>query len=408
MGCNKLPQPQGLLKKMMDNILDNSYIKQPSFALSASLALLATVVGRKLQFQGIAPNLYILNIASSGGGKDMPQKKVKEFLVDSGNSRMVGTGSYTSDAGLTDRFNLNKSILDIVDEAGEELIKLSTSKSEYGSKMAAILTELYTSSTSKFLGRALKDGNVGEVDRPNLNILASTTPTGFAQGVTRSSIEKGLLGRFFVFVGDHNKPAQRIHKHTHLDAQTIASLQFWGNYKPPETSEKLGNINQEYLNIESTEEAEVALDKVFEEFDNLRRSTLTDNILLPVIARLYQQTLKIALLHAVSRAESNIPTVDYDDVVFAYHLVKYAFDDYAKLLDTTFAENKQEKVLKEVLRIIENNKKMYHSDLVCATKGLQNNQRDGIIKTLEEGRLIFKQFDTHVQEPIYYIKEENE
>ena len=403
MSCNNtLPIPEGLLKDMMDNILENSYVKQESFALSASLATLATIVGRTMQFQGIAPNLYVLNVAPSGSGKDAPQKKVKEFLVDANATKFIGTGSYTSDSGITDRLQLKPSVLDIVDEAGEELLKLNTSKTEYGSKMAAILAELYTSSTSTFLGRALKDGNVGRVDRPNLNILASTTPTGFAQGVNRASIEKGLLGRFFVFIGEYSSNAQRIKKHTRGGAKILNTIRHWANFKPPESSEEIGSVTQSYLNVESTEEAEDALNKVFNHLDDIRVNTNANDILLPVIARLYQQMLKITLLHAVSRAYDNIPIVDAQDVEFAYHLVMFAFSNYSKLLDENFSENYQEKLVKQVYKIITDHGKLFFSDLVRLTKGLNKNQRNGIIDTLEEAKLIIRDIDRSRNEQ-YFI-----
>ena len=52
----ELPKPTGVLAAIQDFILANSYIEQPAFALSAGLALLATLSGRKFEFEGVAPN----------------------------------------------------------------------------------------------------------------------------------------------------------------------------------------------------------------------------------------------------------------------------------------------------------------------------------------------------------------
>ena len=65
----ELPKPEGVLAAIMTYILKNSYIEQPAFAFSAALSLVATLSGRKFEFEGVAPNLYLLNVAPSGSGK---------------------------------------------------------------------------------------------------------------------------------------------------------------------------------------------------------------------------------------------------------------------------------------------------------------------------------------------------
>ena len=58
----ELPKPEGVLAAIMNYILKNSYIEQPAFCFSAALSLLATLSGRKFEFEGVAPNLYLLNL----------------------------------------------------------------------------------------------------------------------------------------------------------------------------------------------------------------------------------------------------------------------------------------------------------------------------------------------------------
>ena len=46
----------------------------------------------------------------------------------------------------------------------------------------------------------------------------------FPEGVTVSAIEKGLMGRFLIFIGDGNRKARREHP-TRLDHSVIGQLQ---------------------------------------------------------------------------------------------------------------------------------------------------------------------------------------
>ena len=85
----------------MTYILQNSYIEQPAFCFSAALSLLATLAGRKFEFEGVAPNLYLLNVAPSGSGKNAPQEKIKEVLIDR-NVIIYWVVDYVSDASLMD------------------------------------------------------------------------------------------------------------------------------------------------------------------------------------------------------------------------------------------------------------------------------------------------------------------
>ena len=141
------------LKTLHTTLLNNSWIKQPDLALGAILSLMSTLMSRKVVFQGLSPNLYILNISPSGSGKDKPQSFVKEILIDMRADSLLGAGDYVSDASLMDGLANKPVRLDILDEAGGILRTVNSSKSDYGGKMADILAELYTSSNTKYLGR---------------------------------------------------------------------------------------------------------------------------------------------------------------------------------------------------------------------------------------------------------------
>ena len=116
--CGGVPKSEGILKAVQDNINECSWIQQPQFAFSASLALLSTLISRKVEFQGMGSNLYILNIASSGGGKDACQKKLQEILIDCNAESLLGVGDYSSDAGITDSLANKPVRCDVIDEMG--------------------------------------------------------------------------------------------------------------------------------------------------------------------------------------------------------------------------------------------------------------------------------------------------
>ena len=123
---------KGIMTDVYNTILKNSWIKQPELSFGASLTLLSTLVSRKFVFQGMSPNLYVLNISPSGSGKDVPQQFIKKTLINIGADSLLGAGDYVSDASLMDSLSIKPTRLDVMDEAGGILKTVTKSKSEYG------------------------------------------------------------------------------------------------------------------------------------------------------------------------------------------------------------------------------------------------------------------------------------
>lgn len=407
---HELPLAEGVLQKLQSNILDCSWIKQPNFAFSASLIMMSTLISRKVTFQGMSPNLYVLNIAASGAGKDAPQKKVQEFIIDCNAEALLGAGDYVSDASLMDSLPHKPVRLDIMDEAGGILRSVNSGKSEYNSKMADVLAELYTSSTSKYLGRATAEGTKGSCYRPNVNILASTTPTGFQEGVSLRAIEKGLLGRFLIFYGSSDNRAERLKGLPHLDSDTINRLRFWNQYKADESEEhQINGIKQLVTELEATESANKKLDVIFKEFDDLRRSKKHSDPLLPIIARLYQQMIKITMIHACSRSDLCVPIINVDDINFGYLTMMHYYETIQDVIDKHIFNNSNEKNKLKILNVIKNNSFTGKREIYNASRDLNKRERDGILAELVDLQFIEavnKQVGTKYTTGYIYTNEE--
>ena len=403
----ELPRAKGVLAAIQKFILNNSYIEQPAFALSAALSVLATLGGRKFEFEGVAPNLYILNVAPSGAGKDAPQQKIKEVLALIKQDGLLGAGDYVSDASLMDGLAELPTRLDIIDEAGGLLRSVNKGGATFNGKMADILAELYTCSNSIFLGRMTAGGHKGRQVRPNVNLLCSTTPTGFQQGVSTEAIEKGLMGRFLVFKGEYGKPARRIENPYSLDKQTIKLLEILAGFEPPKSGKFIAEFEQKIFKVDKTKEANILLSGAFKEFDRLRRETDPMDKMLPIISRLYQQMLKIALIHSLSNMGFKDPIVDEDDVRFAYAMVKYFFEIIKELAENNIFRNKAEEDTNKVLLIIKSKGKkgISRRELSNNTRFLKARERDDIIKDLLDNNFIYlsleKKFDSKRSSQVY-------
>lgn len=399
----ELPKPEGVLAAIMNYILQNSYIEQPAFCFSAALSLLATLSGRKFEFEGVAPNLYLLNVAPSGSGKNAPQEKIKEVLIDAKCDYLLGSGDYVSDASLMDGLPESPVRLDIIDEAGGMLKSVNRGGATYNGKMADILAELYTTSTSIFLGRQTAEGNKGRALRPNVNLLCSTTPTGLSEGVTVSAIEKGLMGRFLIFIGDGNKKARRVENPIRLNNQTILQLQQLASYEPEKSDKVIAGHVQDITFLNKTEEANTMLQNIFEEFDKLRINAEGNDVMLPIISRLYQQMLKVTMLHSISRQIFQTPTVDKIDVKFGYDTVKYFYFHMRNIVEQCVFSNRNEQNIQKVLNVIKKSDTgLNKKQLSNRTRFLKKKERNEILEDLlEAGQIEYVQLK--VEDKVNYV-----
>lgn len=392
------------LKKVHETILKNSWIKQPDLALGASLALFATLCSRKFVFQGMSPNLYICGISPSGTGKDSPQQAIKEILGELRAEKLLGAGDYVSDASLMDSFALKKVRLDIMDEVGGILRTVNSGKSEFNSKMADVLAELYTSSNGFYMGRATAEGVKGSCDRPNVNILGSTTPTGFREGVSKTSIQKGLMGRFLLFMGDEKAESTRVKKRVKVPQSAMNQMSWLRGYVAPENVEHvIQDKPQMYVELKADKDADKRLDEIFTEFDQRRIKNITKPSA-PIIARLYQQMIKLVIIHACARETREVPNIKVCDVDFGYNVITAYYEEINGLVAGLMFDSKVEQDRHELIEVIRNNGPISKQELIINTPKLPKRIRESMLTDLTEAELISTQAvkDASGKVTIYY------
>ena len=373
-----------VIKTILDNINVNSWVIQPDLALGAILALGATLCSRKFMFEGMTTNMYILGIANSGGGKNQGLEFVKQLLIEIGADRFLGAGDMASDAGITDTMAHRPTLLYPIDEMGGVLKTITAGKSEYNGKMADILAELYTCSTSRYLGRALAEGIKGAIDRPHLNILGATTPTGFRQGVSRSALDKGLLGRFLVFFGEPDVPSTRVRKVTKMPQNIINQLTWLASYNPEESAVVIQGRQQWLTELEATEDANKELDALFLRFDKVRLDNQNE-VIAPIAARLYQQSIKLMIIHAMLNANRELPKINVVDVKFGESIMLSFFENFKEEIDQLIFNSPIERSKGELKKVIKDAGGLINkAALIKATPHFTSNVRDAVLNELIE------------------------
>lgn len=382
-----LPEPTGLIKEIRDYILERSYVEQPVFATSAAISLLGTLVGQKMKFQGTTPNTYLLNVADSGSGKDSCQQSIKDILHAIKADKLLGATKYPSEASIISNLSANPVRLDIIDEASSFLKAASGIGASYAVGIGDTLCELFSCANSRYLGKVLASfngNNIGECDRPHLNLLCSTTYKGMSEGLSRSTLEKGLFARFLVFFGDNNRRGKRVTKTPNISTDLREKLEYLHRFENPLCT---GNLTENYpaYELTITPEADKLLTKYHEIFDIRRVSENGDSVSRPIVARLFQHMLKVVLISAVGNTSiDSLPKITVSDVEFGYQLVNFFFQSIEGFVNDNLHDSQRGLKVNTILRLIKQSgdNGISSTDLTKLTKSVTMKERQEILSDL--------------------------
>lgn len=376
------------IKTLCETLNHNSWVKQPDLTMGAVLATASTLCSRKFTFRGMAPNLYVCNISPSGTGKNSGLSFVKNTLIDLRKESLLGTSDLVSDAGLMDALERKPTMVLPLDEVSGVLQTATNGKSDYNAKLGDLLTELYTTSNDRFLGRALAGDYIkGAVDRPNLIILGCTTPRGFKDSVNISAMEKGLLGRFLLFFGKPDTPAKPVKKVKSIPDKVEKQLQYLASFRPPETDNIIQGRPQCHYELEIEEDADKRLDEIFYELDQFRIDNQGE-IIGPVAARLFQQMTKLVIISACMTSQCKEPKIRLHDVEFGHYMIAYLFHNFKASIEGLIFNNWMEKEKAELEKLIENEGPITRPALMRKTAHLASSKRDSYLKELIESERI--------------------
>ena len=199
------------------------------------------------------------------------------------------------------------------------------------------------------------------------------------------------MGRFLIFIGDGDKKARRVEQPTRLDNKTVLNLQQLAGYQPEKSDKVIAGHAQDITFLTKTDQANTMLQHAFEEFDKLRIDSEGNDVMLPIISRLYQQMLKVTMIHAISRQIfKDVPEVDHNDVTFGYQTVQYFYHHMKDIIEQCVFSNKNEQNTQKLLNVITKAKQqgLTKQKLTSKTRYLKKKERNEILEDLLEARQI--------------------
>ncbi|MBF0093940.1 MAG: PriCT-2 domain-containing protein [Alphaproteobacteria bacterium] len=353
----------GALKLMVDYILSTAIRPQPVLAIGASLCALGVLMGHKYRTSSnLRSNLYVVGLAASGGGKDHARSAIKEAFLAAGLDAHIGGNKLASGAGLLAALYRQPASLFQIDEFGHFLNSVVNKRNtpKHLAEIWDLLTELATSAGSTFFGAEYAD----QKQRPRQDIIqpccalhATTVPETFWAALGSGSLADGSLARFLIFQSDNDIP-DRVKRPAVLDRvppELISALQSVAAGAPNHAQGNLSaaaapTIKPEPFTVPMTPEAEDLFDQLDEDVTRRQRQAAHTNHG-AVLARVWENTAKVALIRAVS-ADPKRPVIALAHAQWARSVVEHCTSTMLAEAEQHIATNEIEANHKKVLRII--------------------------------------------------------
>jgi len=395
-----LSQLDGALAMMIEHILASAIRPQPWLAVGASLTALGTLMGRKVRTDSdLRSNLYVIGLAESGGGKDHARKAIKEMFSQAGFASHLGGERIASGAGLISALTRQPASLFQIDEFGKFMANVVDKHRapKHLSEIWDLFTELATSAATTFMGAEYAD----QKERPRQDIIQPcacvhgvTAPGPFWESLSTGSLQDGSLARFLVFRSEDDIPDRNRTPRSLRDVPQplLDALKAIANAG----SSNRGNLAQTGSATIVPAPLLVKMDPsalaIFDDLDlemTARQRAAVGTEQGAVLARVWENTAKVALIKAVS-ADPYAPIIREPDALWARALVGHCIGTLLLQSERHLADTRTEKHHKKVLEIIRaaGAKGIRRRDLTRKTQFLDLRVRQEVLQTLIESEQI--------------------
>ena len=362
---------------------------QPILHVGAALAMLGTLLGRKIKSaSGLRTNIYVLSLAPTGAGKEHARSVIDRVLTNSGAVHYLGGDDIASDTGLLAALAEQPSLLLMLDEFGYMAQQfLNPRAAGFKASIVEVLLSIYGKSSTAYHGKMYanrKERPQVRIEQPSLCLYCTSTPESFWPAIRQNSVHDGFLNRFLVFNSPDPFPP-------FVEREDIAVPEFM--VEPVRT---LARIPEPMINrmIEGYAMNPVPNPKVITDSPSAKECFLSyrdlylkhakeDAVMASLWKRAEEQAIKISLILAGSERQDSISG---EQAETGCKVAKFCIENMLTQISDHLAENQHEANLKKVLRIIRKSGRqgLDGTSLTRKTQYLTSKQRIEVIEVMVE------------------------
>lgn len=301
-------RPAGLMEEITSWILETSRRPNRPLAVAAAASIIGTAAGRLL-FTPTASSLntYIVCLAETSVGKGRPLSAVGEVLHAAGLGKRFNTLKAFSVSALEALVVDSPCVVAVSDEIGENVIDRMCNKksSSHEKAMRGALLELWSRECgqSPFMTHKRADAASVSVNAPAFSIFGASTPGAFYSALSSASVNDGFLNRFMLAMAAPRAGAQEVDPAmrgvpAHIARGVAALIPVEAPNSIPLDS-AISSAPGRCLEWASADMKQIALD--FEEAI-LADADAGDGLVKSLTGRVFEYAVRLASIHAVSRA----------------------------------------------------------------------------------------------------------
>ena len=390
-------QPAGLLKEMVEWILQTSRRPNRPLAVAAATAVLSTVCGRHLySATGTAMNVYIACLAETAVGKDRPFSAVAEILHAAGMGRLQTTAKAFSVSGFEQLIVETPGCVASVDEMGTSLLARISHRnaSSHEASIKSFLQELWSRVRGKapFLTTRRATSAPVEVHSPSLTIFGASTPEAFFESLTAGNVLDGFMNRFLLAPAAPRAPKANTVEMVPVPQVIVDSL----TGIVPELDGNLGGLLGVFAATTKVVERQLAWagDDVAEAADALEESVLNVMDAKPqgyqLLGRVFEYAVRLAGIHAVSRG-GVLAKIEMPDLEWGASWAMTSARSMIEAARTLMASNEHEANVNKIEAVIREAGTIGRREVLRRVRSIKANDRDSILEQLKGAELIVEE-----------------
>lgn len=348
----EVQHPGGLLEDIMNFTRASSMRTRPIYALAGAIAILGTLAGQRVKTDtGLITNFYVAAIGPSADGKDAPCRAAARLLTTVTYGQAYGGNDVASAPAilaLLAKEEEHRTCL-VFPELGA-LLKATKLKGSPKAGIAPLLTELY-SAYDKPIKKTYADHDRDiYVPWQSLSMIGTSVPSEFWPALQDGETINGFLGRLLVLEASGDLPPRNRHVTNDLPEALLNGLrEVWaidaGEHQAPVVEEDgkidlnktLPPVAKPHL-IPYSDDARAMLETIEDECDARvnEANRKYDMAASSIWGRAVEHTMKLALLHAVSRARGAVITgqIERQDLAWAWSFAAFCSRRLATRLQT--------------------------------------------------------------------------
>lgn len=417
---DSLPTPEelldmpGFVNALADLTYRTSQRPDRSSAFAGALAMMSHLAGRKYTDNRCTmPNIYLVALAYSGGGKEAPRKMNKRLSMELDTFGVAD--QFASGPGLEDALLVNPSLLFQMDEFDTLLNELKD-KTTLSEGMMKNILSFFSESASfhamrkkgltdrerELLASGVRKNLGGQVIRfPSLTIFGTAVPEHFYNALSLRALTNGLLARTLVFESGHRGERGRGPFEEPLPGEVLQTAQMLS------MREKDPNwlLKPVRMTVPDADDVFEALEAIRAEEDRLYKASerARDGAGMAVWARGVELAGKLALLYAVSE-NPTIPKITARGVLWAWKLVQHSSRRMLAMVEAYVADDAEDADAQKLKRFIgEYGRKGVMRSVASNRLHLSKKRMDAAVQTLLDRRVI-EEYDGKGGAKLYRLK----